>query len=177
MTPPGELTVELAEKITPYWNDRGYKVFYDHGPSSENVGQIVSTLNKEYHNGDEFSHVDIAIVKEDSNHIAILVEIEEKTDNPKTFLGDIFGVLFGEYIFFKRTALFIKANTTLVVVGVNRTNHNVRNKGIQDQLNRAKTRLGTRNARIGKVVVRTFADKDKLSEQLPSLLESLFKEQ
>jgi hypothetical protein len=161
--------------ISPYWKDRGFKVLHDHGiaPSKENIGKIVSTLHKEYKNGDELSQLDIAFVNQDTNQIAILLEIEETTDKPKTFLGDIFGVLFGEYIFFKRKALFIKANTLLVVVGVNRTNHDVRNKGIQKQVNRAKANLGTRNARIRKVVVKTFANEQKLIEQLPLLLESL----
>jgi len=177
MTPHGELTEKLAETISPYWNDHGFSVFHDHGrdPYRENVGKIVSTLNKDYHNGDELSQLDIAIVKKDSNKIFILVEIEETTGKPKTFLGDIFGVLFGEHIFFKRKELFIEDITTLIVVGVNKTDHPARNKSIQDQVKKAKTNLTTRNARIGEVMVETYENKAVLTEQLPLLLESLFK--
>jgi hypothetical protein len=171
MTPHGDLTAKLAGKISPYWNGRGYDVFYDHGSSSKNVGKIVSTINKEYHNGDELSQLDIAIVKQDSNQIAILVEIEETTDKPKTFLGDIFGVLFGEYIFFKRNELVVGGSTTLVVLGVNITDHEARNKYIQNQVNKVKASLGTRNAGIGKVKVMSYKDGETLIEQLPLLLE------
>jgi hypothetical protein len=164
----GELTVKMALKLSVYWEERGYKVLYDHGPSNES-GTIVSTIKKEYHREDELSQLDIAIVKQGSNQVAALVEIEETTDNPKTFIGDVFGVLLGEYIFFKRQELHIGVFTTLIVVGVNKTNHKDRNAYISDQVNRIKTSLGTQNAKIGKVVIKTYIDEMELIAQMPSV--------
>jgi hypothetical protein len=175
MTPHGELTTKLAEMISPYWKDRGFKLLHDHGraPSMENIGKIVSTLNQEYKNGDELSQLDIAIVNQDTNQIAILLEIEETTDKPKTFLGDIFGVLIGQHIFFKRNELLVGPATILVVVGINPTNHPDRNDHIQNQVNKIKSNLATRNARLEKVVVITYPNEAALFEQLPPLLEKL----
>lgn len=164
----GELTATMALKLSRDWEERGYKVLYDHGPSNENVGKIVSAIEKEYRREDELSQLDIAIVKQGSNQVAALVEIEETTDKPKTLFGDIFGVLFGEYICFKRKELHVGDFTTLIVVGVNKTKHEDRNAYILDQVNRVKTSLGTQNAKIGKVVIKTYADEGELIALLPS---------
>jgi hypothetical protein len=162
----------LPKKISPYWNARGYDVFYDHDPSSQNVGKIVSTLNKDYKNGDELSQLDIVIVKQGPDQeVAFLIEIEETTSKPKTFLGDIFGVLFGEHIFFKRNELIVGATTILVVVAVNKPDHPVRNDFIQAQVNQVKAHLSTRNARIGKLVIKSYSGEEELMAQLPSLLD------
>lgn len=171
----GQLTAKIAQNITPYWKRMGYDVLSDHGSSSENVGKIVSVIKKEYHREDELSQLDIAIVKQGSNQLVVLVEIEETTVKPKTFLGDIFGVLFGEYICFKRKELLIGDFTTLIVVGVNKTNHKDRNENILEQVNRVKTSLGTQNARIGKVVIKTYADGTELLVKLPSVLDRALK--
>jgi len=61
------------------------------------------------------------------------------------------------------------------VVGVNKTNHKARNKIILEQVKRAQNSMGTQNARIGKVVLKTYADEEKLIAQLPSLLDRAFK--
>jgi hypothetical protein len=165
----------MALKLSGYWEERGYKVLYDHGPLNESVGTIVSTIKNEYHREDELSQLDIAIVKQGSNQVAALIEIEETTDNPKTFIGDVFGVLLGEYIFFKRQELHIGVFTTLIVVGVNKTNHKDQNVYISDQVNRIKTSLGTQNAKIGKVVIKTYIDEMELIAQMPSVLDKAFK--
>ena len=154
----------------------GRLVLYDHDISSKNVGKIVSTLKKDYVREDELSQLDIAIV-DPSDKVAVLVEIEETTVKPKTFLGDIFGVLFGEYICFKRKELLVGDFTTLIVVGVNKTNHKDRNENILEQVNRVKTSLGTQNARIGKVVIKTYANGTELLTKLPSVLDRAFKEE
>jgi uncharacterized metal-binding protein len=171
----GELTANIAQKISQDWEKRGYKVFYDHDPSNENVGKIVSAIKKKYRREDELSQIDIAIVEKSSDKVFTLIEIEETTDKPKTFLGDIFGVLFGEYICFKRKELHVDNFTTLIVVGVNKTNHKDRNENILEQVNRVKTSLGTQNARIGKVVIKTYADGTELIAQLPFVLDGAIK--
>jgi hypothetical protein len=171
----GELTAKMAQKISQDWEERGYTVLHDHGPSSENVGKIVSVIKKEYSREDELSQLDIAIMKQGSNQVLVLVEIEETTGKPKTFLGDVFGILFGEYICFKRRELHVGDFTTLIVVGINKTNHMVRNKYILDQVIRVKTSLDTHNARIRKVLIKTYAGEKELMVQLPSVLDRALK--
>lgn len=171
----GQLTAKVAQNIKPELTKKGYDVLSDHGSSSKNVGKIVSVIKKEYRREDELSQLDIAIVKQGSIQVAILVEIEETTDKPKTFLGDIFGVLFGEFIYFKRKELQVGDFTTLILIGVNKTGHKDRNEKILKQVNRVKTSLGTKNARIGKVVIKTYADGTELLAKLPSVLDRAFK--
>jgi hypothetical protein len=172
----GELTAKMAQKISQDWEERAYEVLYDHGdPANENVGKIVSWFGEDYVREAELSQIDIAIVEKSSTKAFALIEIEETTGKPKTFLGDIFGVLFGEYICFKRKELHIGVFTTLILVGVNKTNHRDRNEYISDQVNSIKTSLGTQNAKIGKVVVKTYVDEMELIAQLPSVLDRAFK--
>jgi len=172
----GELTAKMAQKISQDWEERDYKVLYDHGdPANENVGKIVSWIGEHYVREVELSQIDIAIVEKSSDKAFVLIEIEETNDRPKTFLSDIFGVLFGEYICFKRKKLHIGDFTTLIVVGVNKTNNKDRNKYILDQVNRVKTSLVTQNAKIGKVVIETYADERELIALLPSVLDRAFK--
>jgi hypothetical protein len=171
----GELTVKLAERISLDWEDRGFNLLHDHGPASENVGKIVSTIMKEYRKEDELSQLDIAIVKQGSNKVAVLIEVEETTDKPKTFLGDIFGVLFGECICFKRKVLDVGNFTTLLVVGIKKTNHKNRNEYILDRVNRVKASLGTQNTKIGKVVIKDYTDEAELLGKFPSLLDKAIK--
>jgi hypothetical protein len=170
MSKHGEITAEIGKSL----KFEGYDIFYDHGTSSKNVGKIVSTLEKEYHRGDELSQLDIAIVEQNSDKVAVLVEIEETSDRPKTFLGDIFGVLFGEHICFKGKELKVGEFTTLIVVGVSKTNHKDRNEHILDQVNKVKANLGTLNARIGKVAIEIYANERKMKADLPCLLDRAF---
>ncbi len=167
----GEITAEIGKNL----KFDGYDIFYDHGASSKNVGKIVSALVKNYEREDELSQLDIAIVEQNSDKVVVLVEIEETSDRPKTFLGDIFGILFGEHIFFKGKALKVGDFTTLIVVGVSKTNHKERNQHIQDQVNKVKASLDTLNSKIGKVVIKTYVNEEELSAQLPSVLDKAFK--
>jgi endonuclease-3 len=166
---PGELTAEIGKNLSI----EGYDVFYDHGVPGENVGNIVSTLEEKYRREDELSQLDIAIVEKNSDpkdRVVVLVEIEETNDRPKTILSDIFGVLFGEHVYFKRNKLQIGEFTTLIVVGISQVGHEVRNQKIQDLVNKLIGKLETQNARIGKVVIKTYRNEDDLSGELPALL-------
>jgi hypothetical protein len=49
----------------------------------------------------ELSQLDIAIVEKNSDKVLALIEIEETNDNPKTFMGDLFGVFLGDHIRFQ----------------------------------------------------------------------------
>jgi hypothetical protein len=167
----GELTTEIGKSL----KFKGYDVFYDHGTASENVGRIVSTIEKEYGREDELSQLDIAIVERISDNVVALIEIEETADRPKTFLGDILGVLFGEHISFKGKELRIGDFTTLIVVGLSKAHHGKRNQYILDKVKKVKATLGTKNSAIGRVVIETFSDEMELSTRLPSMLDRAFK--
>lgn len=171
MSKHGEITAEIGKSL----KFEGYDIFYDHGTFSKNVGKIVSTLEKDYDREDEFSQLDIAIVEQNFDKVAVLFEIEETSDRPKTFLGDFFGVLFGEHICFKGKELKVGDFTTLIVIGISKTNHKERNRYIQDQVKKVKANLGTLNSKIGKVVIKAYANERELIAQLPSVLDRAFK--
>ncbi len=167
----GELTAEIANGLKL----DGCDVYYDHGVSGDKVGKIVSTLEKEYGKQDELSQLDIAIVEQSSGKTLVLVEIEETSDRPKTFLGDIFGVLFGNYIFFKREKLNVGEFTMLIVVGISEVEHKKRNDHIKAQVDKIKDQLDTKNSVIGEVMIETYTDEKGLSRLLPPILEEACK--
>jgi len=167
----GELTAEIANGL----KFAGYDVYYDHGMSGDKVGKIVSTIEKEYGKQDELSQLDIAIVEQSSGKTLVLVEIEETSDRPKTFLGDIFGVLFGDHIFFKREKLNVGSFTTLIVVGISEVEHKKRNDHIKAQVDKIKGQLDTQNSVIGNVMIETYTDEKELSERLPLVLKEVCK--
>ncbi len=55
------------------------------------------------------------------------------------------------------------------------SDHAERNQYIQDYANKIKADMGTQNAKIGKVVIKTYESKDELLSKLPSFLESVAK--
>ena len=173
MSKHGELTAEIGGKLKL----DGYDVFYDHGISSENVGKIVSTLKKDYGRDDELSQLDIAVVEQESGKAVLLVEIEETSDRPKTFLGDIFGVLFGKHIYFKRRELQVGKFTTLLVVGISKADHPDRNQHIEDNANKIKLSLGTQNSKIGKLKIETYRNEQDMHSELPAVLEKIVNEE
>jgi hypothetical protein len=163
----GKFTAEIAGNL----KFDGFKVYYDHDIANDNVGKIVSAISEKIGRGDELSQLDIAIVEEESNNAIVLVEIEETNDRPKTFLGDIFGILFGNYVSFKGKKLNIGRFTTLILAGVSKIDHDIRNEYIQEKVK--DIRISTLNAGIGNVLVKTYKSSDELLAQFPSLLGQL----
>jgi hypothetical protein len=133
----GVLTAKVAREISPYWEERGYQVFYDHDPASDRVGKLVSSFGDlPYDRSTQLSHIDIAIVKIATHEkILALIEIEETTDKPKTILGDVLGVLMGEHISFgKKRPLLIDEHTMFLVFVKSKVSHDVRNKYLLKKL-------------------------------------------
>src|SRR5271157_4911215 len=97
----GQITVKVAETLCGYYESKGYDVLYDHDSTKENVGKIVSWFGDKYGRESELSQLDIAIIEKGSDKALALIEIEETNDTPKTFTGDLFGVLLGDYISFR----------------------------------------------------------------------------
>ncbi len=71
LKPHGELTAEIGKGL----KFEDYDVYYDHGPSSENVGRIISYFGPKNAQGTQLSYLDIAIVKKNSNKVITLIEI------------------------------------------------------------------------------------------------------
>ena len=176
----GPLTAEIGQILSKVLQGK-YEVFYDHGDPSKNknVGKIVSAIEKDFNRGDELSQLDIAIVKKSSNNkVSALIEIEETTDNPKTFLGDIFGLLMGNYILFgkKHDLFLVDEQTNLFVVGINKVDHKKHNDHIIEQVSHIKSKLSTNNAKTGKITIKTFSDDKNLLEKFPPMLYEALKE-
>ena len=173
----GKLTAWIADKISEDWKKHGYVVLYDHGEKSEdaNVGKIISWFGDQYNREAELSQLDIAIVKKNSDDIFALIEIEETSDKPKTFLGDVFGVLMGEHIKFGgKRCLTVNKDTILIVIGQSKVRHEQRNRHLQDEAMKVKSNLSTANAVVGQIVIDTFADEEELSALLPSVPDKAF---
>ena len=166
----GVLTAEIGKSLEL----EGYDVLYDHGVSSKTVGKIVSYFGDKNDRGTQLSYLDIAIVKKNTNQAVALIEIEETANRPKTIIGDLFAFLMGEKIVFQKKELEVGSSTTLIVLGYSKLQHPKHNQYILEKVEKAKPALGTQNCEIGKIVIETYSDKDKLSSLLKSLLARAF---
>lgn len=174
----GQLTAKIAQNITPYWTRMGYDVLSDHGPSSENVGKIVSWYGDKdkCERETELSQLDIAIIKRNPNKAIALIEIEETNDKPKALLGDALCVLMGDHIRFGgKYEISVDEHTTLIILGKSKVAHEKRNKYVCEKVMEIKSRLSTVNSVIGNVVIETFSDEKELSALMPSVLDRAFK--
>ncbi len=168
----GELTAEIGKGL----KFEEYDVYYDHGAAGDHVGRIVSTIEEKYLRRDELSQMDIAIVGKDSGKALVLIEIEETNDRPKALLGDAFGVLVGDYIFFHRKQkITVNKHTTLIVLGKSKISDDKRNKVLRKKIMKVKSKLSTNNSKIGNVVIKSFTDEKELSTLLLSEIDKAIK--
>lgn len=155
----GHLTADTAKHLQDLLQAKGYEVLYEHG-----VDGLVSWFDngKKPERETELGHLDIAIKEANSNKAVLLIEIEEAGDRPKAIFGDIFSTLAGDHINFKEQSLQVGVWTTLLVIAFTKTPNARRNSAILSRVQRARSVLGSKNASIGKVVIKTYADEDKL---------------
>ncbi len=166
----GRLTVEIAERLSTYYCGEGCEVYHDHGDQGER-GTIVSCYKNQQ--GKQLSHVDVVVVRKDTRRVLALLEIEETSDKPKIFLGDAFSILMGEAIICQGEPLEPDEGTALFVAGISPTDHKARNEFLQDRIMEVKSSLRTKNARIGRVEIKTYKDEQDLLDCLPSRLGQL----
>ena len=159
----GEWTAELAEILRSELPD--FDIFYDHGDSS---GRIVCYIGDNNERGAQLSYLDIAIVRKNTNQVVGLIEIEETANRPKTIIADIFAFLLGEKVTFQGRDLQVGNETTLLVVGYSKVQQSKHQGYILDKVEKAKTALGTNNAKIGKIVIETYSDKAQLQKFMTS---------
>jgi hypothetical protein len=173
----GELTAKMALKLSEYWEERGYKVLFDHGDSlHKNVGTIVSWFGEQYGREAELSQIDIAIVEKSPYKAFALIEIEETNDSPKTFLGDALCILMGEHICFGgKYPILVDERTALIVLGKSEVSHEKRNIDLRKEVMEIKSRLSTGNSVIGNVEIKSFSDEEGLDALMRSILDRAFK--
>ncbi len=170
----GQITVKAAETLLGYYEKR-YDVFYDHDSTKEIVGKIVSWFGDKHNRESELSQLDIAIIEKGSDKAFALIEIEETNDTPKTFMGDVLGVLLGDHISFRGERKFsVGEYTTLIILGKSKVMHKKRNEYLREQGMNIKSSLSTANSAIGNIVIDTFADEKGLYALLSSVLDNAF---
>ena len=172
----GRLTAKVAETLCSYYEVKGYGVLYDHDSAKVNVGKIVPWFGDTYNRESELSQLDIAILEKGSDKALALIEIEDTGDTPKTFLGDLFGVLLGDHISFRgERILSVGEYTTLIVLGKSKVMHKKRSEHLREEGMKIKSNLSTANSTIGNIVIDTFADEKGLYVLLSSELDKAFK--
>jgi hypothetical protein len=172
----GQMTVKAAEMLVGYYEAKGYRVFYDHDSTKDNVGKIASWFGDTYNRESELSQLDIAVVEKGSGKALALIEIEDTNDTPKTFMGDLFGVFLGDHISFRgELDILVGEYTTLIVLGKSKVMHKKRNEYLHEKGMKVKSSLSTANSVIGNIVIDTFADEKGLYTLLSSILEIALK--
>ena len=173
----GELTYQTARNLQQKYSKGGFDILYGHGEkgmdSQMNLGKIRSWFGEEYNRDAILADMDIALVKQETDRVFALIEIEETSIKPKVILGDILSILLGNGINFQGNRdLQIGAFTDLIVmVQDNNHSHSVRVDFLSRQCNFIKERLVTSNSSIGKIIIDTFTDNKQLEDKLIEHLE------
>jgi hypothetical protein len=171
----GLITAMMARKISKDWYEYGYEVLYDLDPSRKNVGKIVSWFGEpaedqpemDDQKGDRSNHVDLALVKKNSNEVLCLIEIDETNDTPNTLLRDAFGVLFGGQIRIQEECeLSVNENTALIVLEKGKDLLEKSSWHLSERMMNVKSYLSTTRSAIGRVFIETFSDEEKFASVL-----------
>ena len=165
MSSAGEVTAAIAEDLAKELGPKGYDVFHDHGPITQNLRRILSWFGPKASRENRLSMPDIAVVEQRTGSVRVLVELEETKDQPKTLLGDAFGLLMGEHVACRREPdLQIGSWTTLIVMGKGK--HEKRDAFLTKHVNACRSTLETPNAKIGNVVLSSFGAAEDLEREL-----------
>ncbi len=165
MNAHGQLTAELAQSIREELSTKGYDVYCGHGKAGPLTGKIVSSINEPYKRGDELGHLDIAIVKKDTNQAVVLIEIEETNDKPKTLFSDVFGALMGNFVSLPHKGKIVVGSQTTLIIFCKGENHKERIKHIEEKAKMARCTLGTGNSEIGNIVIEPFTNEGELKKR------------
>ncbi len=173
----GTLTIQMAHALAQELEPQGFVVLHDHHQpgvdSAGKLGKPRSWFGPIYAAHALLADLDIVVAAKDTDQLIALVEIEETTDKPKVLLGDVLATLLGDYITFQGQQFQAGPWTSLIVLA-HSTNptHQDRIRYLETQVNHLKDTLNTRNAKIGKVVIRSFQDKQDLEETLKILIQT-----
>ncbi|MBX2997456.1 MAG: hypothetical protein KF893_03015 [Caldilineaceae bacterium] len=169
----GKRTAQVAQRLTESLIGQPYRVLYDHGPSAEAVGRIVSWYGDSQNHERQLSFIDIAVVRADTDEICLLIEVEETTNKPKVLLGDVLSTLLGESISFRSKPLRISERTVLVVAMHSAQPHPERLAYLDKQIAQIQPHLETGNARIGQVRLLEWCSETDLHEQISQILQQI----
>ena len=164
----GTLTTQIAHLLQQEFDQQGFDVIHDHRQieidSPDKLGKLRSWFGDNHKNGTGLADLDIAIVSRHDKKIYALIEIEETTDKPKVILGDVLATLLGNGIVFQGNPdLQVGGWTTLVVMVYDKhQSHLERLAFLVEQINFLKWKLTTPNATIGRIIVDSFTDMDKI---------------
>lgn len=118
--------------------------------------------------------IDIVVADANNGKVYQIIEIEDSTAQPKTIIGDLMTVLFGDGLAFGgRTDWQVGSWTTLTVLAYVETSaaqakFQARLTHIQQQAASLQTALQTGNGAIGCIALETFKDMDELQRKLSS---------
>jgi hypothetical protein len=171
MRSTGELTATIGNRLEEWLKPRGYEVYYDHGPAKDNVGEIVSWFVDAPKRRTRLSVLDIAVVEQATGRVRFLIEIEETNDRPKNLLGDVFGALMGAQITFRKKLVKIGPWTNLIVFGIGSKSHHKRNEFLGRKVKAVQSVLGTRNALIRNISIKSFEKEEDLESELRKNIE------
>ena len=168
----GLMTAMMARKISKDWYEYGYDVLYDLDPSRDNAGKIVSWFGEPAEGqpemddpkGDGSNHVNLALVKKNSNEVICLIEIDETNDTPRTLLRDAFGILFGGLIRIQeKCELLVNEKTALIVLEKGKELPEKSSRHLSERLLNLKSYLSTTRSAMGRVFIETFSDEKKFA--------------
>jgi hypothetical protein len=150
MSQQGELTAALGKALQKELAGRN-TVYYDHGRAGEEgVGAISACLGEDLHRDNKLAELDIAILSPDKK-AALLIEIEESADRPKTIIGDAMTICLSDQIRFKGKPLDVGEWTTLLIISRKAPEmHKDRLEEIEKRINRLIENVDVSNLKLRK---------------------------
>ena len=107
-----ELLTKLEAEPKRY---EDFKVYYDHGDSTRSEVCAPTTYTGErYGRNATLSQVDIVVTK--GRNVILGIEIEESTGNPKTVLGDVFGIALADKMRIQDNVYSVENITVIIAV-------------------------------------------------------------
>jgi hypothetical protein len=167
MSDHGEMTAGLGFQLQNEPALQGYTIFYDHGDPSQNnnVGAITAFFD-ELHRDTKLSEIDVAIIDKEGK-VILLIEIEEKDDNPKKLIGDAMATLLGNGIDFKERQFSIGERATLLILAKKTgEGHEKRIQEIENGINQIITDGKLNKIKINGVRLSLFEKQDELKSMV-----------
>lgn len=168
-----KFTVPAAAYLREYYRNSTYHVFYDHGSyPSQRIYSWFGTSYTTPYAAKHLSWIDIIVADPKSGKVDKIFEIEDSAAKPKTLVADLMAVLLGDGLAFaSRSDWQVGEWTSLIVLAYVSTSaaqakYQARLEHVQRHTTSFLTCLKTRNAAIGRIVLKTFKDLGELESKL-----------
>ena len=176
----GELTGKTARYLRQNIERDGFTVLFDHGNRStdptDQVGNISSWFGEKFSSLSQLALLDIAVIETETNRAVALFETEETSSTPKVILGDAFGTLLGDHIWFKGQRPLVVGEFTSLIILIKQPKGDQTEKidYLRSQIESLSQHINTGNASIGRIYVETYVDEiDLLQKARDFVSESL----